>query len=171
MRFISGLSIAFLSALLFSCSAFAVDHLLIKLAYDTPPVVTEVVKPPPQQAQAPCVCNKELFSYLHLTDKQLNKIKSIQNQSYAMIAAKQSQLLLVRDRIELVIQQNIVDERALDKIINEKKEILGTIMKHRALVRHEIYSLLSDAQRLQYDKYIHTLEDQHFDSLAVGKTS
>ena len=171
MRFFSGLSIPLFSTLLFSYSAFAVDHLQIKSVDAQPVIVTDVVKPLPPPTQAPCVCKNDIFSYLHLTDKQLGKIKSIQIQSYAMIAAKHSQLVSVRNRIELVIRQNSVDEAALDKLINEKKEILATIMKHRALVKHEIYALLSDAQRVQYDKDVHTLDDQQFDNLAIGKSS
>ena len=109
---------------------------------------------------ASCPCNKMWIKKLDLNDEQQAKIKAIRAQARAVHVMKKDELMTINNQIQELIKLNELDESKLDILINQKKEIMGTLMKSRAMTKHQMYNVLTPAQKAKYEDLIKQEEKQ-----------
>jgi len=99
-----------------------------------------------------CSCGerfKNMMASLNLTPEQKDKIKAIKAQARQALKGKVKEMRSIRMQINTIVRSDTVDETKLDALINQKKDMIGNFMKHRAMVKHQIYMLLNDKQKAQ----------------------
>ena len=101
--------------------------------------------------QVSCPCKKMWVKTLDLNDEQQAKMKAIRAQARAVKKKKKDELITINNQIQELIKLNELDESKLDVLINQKKEIMGTLMKSRAMTKHQMYNVLTPAQRAKYE--------------------
>ncbi len=101
-----------------------------------------------------CHCNasKNPVNKLSLTDEQKAKIKVLKTQARANLKANYKQLKELRQQMNTLAQAEKIDEAKLDNLINQRSKIKNAMLKNRILTQQQIYTLLTDKQKLQYQE-------------------
>lgn len=110
-----------------------------------------------------CHCNDSTISSskLNLTDAQKVKIKNLKIQARTNLKANHKQLKVFNQQINALILVEKLDEAKLDNLINQKNKIQGVILKNRIMLKQQIYSLLTDKQKQQYQQMMKQKEQKH----------
>ena len=104
---------------------------------------------------------KQMVDSLKLDDTQQAKIKEIKEQTRQNEKADWQQMKTLREQIEQLVQSDDFDQSKLDALINQKKEILGNMMKAKIMAKHQIYSVFNPQQKAQYQQMIKQWEEKH----------
>ena len=112
-----------------------------------------------------CTCNKPSVKELHLSAEQETKIKAIREQASVVKAMNMKAMLTIHNQIEKLIRIGKLDDIKLDVLLDQKKDIMATMIKNRILVKHEIYSVLTPQQKTQYDGMMLTWEKNNMEKL------
>lgn len=78
--------------------------------------------------------------------KQLSQIKSQQTTEYTATFAK---VKMINKQLHALSKDKVMDEKKLDILINQKKELLGAIMKRNIIVRQQVTQILNPEQHAQ----------------------
>ncbi|MCA0402852.1 MAG: Spy/CpxP family protein refolding chaperone [Proteobacteria bacterium] len=117
---------------------------------------------PSTDSQSSCGCGghmKKMVETLKLDDSQQAKIKSIKEQMKASQQANREQMKSIRMQMNQLVQAPNVDEAKLDSLINQKKELMGQMMKARVMAKNQIFNLLNPQQKTQYQDMMKKWED------------
>ncbi len=95
-------------------------------------------------------CMKNTYKNLNLTPEQQTKIKTMKDQMMAGLKDKEVQMKAMHDEVKTLIQADTLDESKLDALVNQKKDVIGTMMKSKIMMRHEVYHLLTPKQKEQF---------------------
>lgn len=110
-----------------------------------------------------CHCNeiKSSMNQLNLTSEQKVKIKAIKAQTRASSKVNREQLKNLRQQINILAKAEKIDEAKLDNLINQRSKIKSAQLKNHILMRHQIYTLLTDKQKQQYQEMMKQREQKH----------
>lgn len=98
---------------------------------------------------------------LDLTAEQKNQIKAISEKAREEMKPKYEQMHANRMQLNELAAAKDVDQTKVDKLIDENKEILGSIMKMRVMVRHDIDMVLNDKQKEKLNKMVSEWKEKH----------
>jgi len=96
-------------------------------------------------------CMVNLHEKLDLTDDQKAKIKTIKAQNKAESKGQRQQLRSIHEQMKPLVRTHKLDEAKVDKLIAEKKDIMGSMMKSKVMMRHQIYNVLDMKQKAKFD--------------------
>ncbi|WP_028389524.1 Spy/CpxP family protein refolding chaperone [Legionella fairfieldensis] len=115
------------------------------------------------QQSTSCGCNgdkmKHMIDSLKLDEAQQTKLQTIKEQTKATIKANWQQMKALRSQMNQLIQSDTIDQTKLDSLINQKKELVGNMIKVKIMAKHQIYNLLNAQQKTQYQQMINQWED------------
>jgi len=103
-----------------------------------------------------CQAMQKMTKELDLTSEQQAKIKAIRTQARDTLQTKRQEMIKLRAEINALIQTDKLDEAKLTALINQKKEIVGSVMKTRITVKNQIYNVLNAQQKAKFS----TMMDQ-----------
>lgn len=107
----------------------------------------------------PCMDVQKLEKELNLTSEQKNKIMEIRKQAKEQMKGKWEEMKNLYKQKKELVRSEKMDEAKLDELINQKKEIIATMMKTKIMTKHQIYNVLDAKQKEQYaammDKWEH----------------
>jgi protein CpxP len=99
-----------------------------------------------------CYCKplETAVEKLNLTSEQQIKIKAIKKQMRESMRSKLVELRSLKPQLNGLIKSEKLDPAKLETLINQKKELLASIMKSRIMARNQIYNLLDTKQKEQF---------------------
>lgn len=103
---------------------------------------------------------KQMVDTLKLDDSQQAKIKAIKEQAKASEKSNWEQMKALRVQIDQLVQSDNVDQAKLDGLINQKKELFGSMMKTKIMAKHQIYGVLNAQQKKQYQQMVKQWEEK-----------
>lgn len=103
----------------------------------------------------------KLAMELELTPEQKTKIKAYKDQSRASMKASYTQLKALRSQINELIKSDKIDDAKLDNLVAQVNKIKGAMLKNRIMMQHEMYSLLTEKQKVKYQELKKKWEDKH----------
>ena len=98
---------------------------------------------------------------LDLTADQKMKIKAIGDKAREEMKPKYDEMRSNRMQLNELAAAKEIDQAKVDKLIDQNKEIFGTIMKMRVIVRHDVDMLLTDKQKEKLDKMVADWKEKH----------
>lgn len=109
-----------------------------------------------------CPCMKKMTQELKLTSEQQAKFKEIKQNTKDLAKSKESELKSLHAEIKDLIKAEKMDEAKLDKLVQKKEEILGSMMKARIMAQHQMYQALDTEQKVKFLKKLdHQYEMKH----------
>ncbi len=102
-----------------------------------------------------CTCKSVFFESLSLSPEQQTQISAIRTSANLIRAGKDKELMRIQDQIEELISVDKLDENKLNTLLTQKKNIMIALIKEKIFTRNQIYSLLTDQQKIKYNKMIH----------------
>jgi protein CpxP len=93
---------------------------------------------------------KKMISALNLDASQQAKIKGIKDQLKQSQQSNWEQMKSIRSQIHDLITSETMDDSRLNSLINQKKELLGEMMKAKINAKHQIYNTLNEQQKSQF---------------------
>lgn len=105
-------------------------------------------------------CMKDAYKSLNLTTEQQNKINTLKDQVKTNLKDKEVQMKAMHEQVKALVQADTLDQSKLDALINQKKEIIGDMMKSKIMMRHEVYHLLTPKQKEQFATHVEKCEQQ-----------
>ncbi len=103
----------------------------------------------------------QMAEKLDLTAEQKTKIQAISDKAREDMKPKFDEMRSIRMQLNEQAAAKEVDEAKIDKLIDQKKELLGSIMKTRVMVRHDIDMVLTDAQKAKMNKMMAEWKAKH----------
>jgi len=105
------------------------------------------------------------FNKLDLTPKQQTQINAIRTQANITRIKEEKDLLSIHSEIENIVMMDKIDEAKLDKLLDQKKDIMLLMIKSRIKVRHQVYNILTDKQKVKYNQMIQEWEKVHLQKI------
>ena len=87
------------------------------------------------------------ISKLDLTADQKTKIKAIRDKAKQDLAPLHKQMMVTHQQIEELFKAAKIDDSKFDSLINDKKELIGSIIKIRMNERRDISNVLTEQQK------------------------
>ncbi len=104
----------------------------------------------------------EKFSGIpNLTDEQITKIKKLRTEHMKEVTQKQALLKEKRAHLKVLMTQDNPNQKEIDKTVNEINSLRGDLMKSRIDMQLKIRSLLTDEQKVYFDKKVISGEHHH----------
>ena len=122
------------------------------------------------QATLACGCGQayvsgeryeKMTAKLDLTADQKEKIKMISAQAKDSLKPKIEEMRAVRMQLNEQADAATPDESKIDSLINQQKDIAGSIMKIRVMTRHQVAMILTDAQKVTLAKMVSDWKAKH----------
>ena len=110
------------------------------------------------------VCMHNIFEELNLTPDQKAKMKVIKHHAKAPLKVKWQEKKAVDKQLKAMVHAKNVDEAKLNTLINQKKEIIGSIVKIKFMVGHQVYNLLDAKQKEMFKAKMSKCEAKRLDS-------
>lgn len=95
-------------------------------------------------------CMHNVIEKVVLTADQRSQIKAIKEKSKAEKAKSVQDLRDIRTQMRPLVNSDSMDEKKLDALINQKKEIIAHIMKTKMMAKHQIYMVLDPSQKTMF---------------------
>lgn len=115
---------------------------------------------------------KRMFEKLNLTEQQKSQIEAIKNQYKEGMKAQFEEAKKLRKQMKDLVKADRVDENQLNQLVNQKKEIMGALLKSKIRMKNQIYHVLNEEQRKQYqemmEKKMRHMEKKHNDKTGQG---
>ena len=96
----------------------------------------------------------------NLTEDQISKIKELRTERMKEVTQKQALLKEKRAHLKVLMTQDNPNQKEIDKTVNEINSLRGDLMKSRIDMQLKIRSLLTDEQKVYFDKKI--ISGKHF---------
>lgn len=106
----------------------------------------------------------QISKELALTPDQEVRFKAIQEQLHSKLASLKSEYHSINDEIYSVTKDSSLDDSKLNALIEKKKEMVGIIIKDKAILLHKLYTILTPAQKIKLDELIKKREIMHSQS-------
>lgn len=114
---------------------------------------------------ASCGCKNNIYKKLELTPEQQTQIKAIREQANIIKIAKQKEMLSVNNQIQELIKADKLDEAKLDSLLNQKKELMASMIKNKVIVKHQIYNIFTAPQKEKYNEMMKAWEQKRLQKL------
>ncbi|WP_051546150.1 Spy/CpxP family protein refolding chaperone [Legionella lansingensis] len=101
---------------------------------------------------------KEMMQSLNLDSSQQAKIKAIKDQLRQSQQSNMQQMKSIRSQIHDLITSGTMDESKLNSLIDQKKELLGQMIKAKIKAKQQIYNVLNDQQKSQFKQMLQQWE-------------
>ena len=101
---------------------------------------------------------------LDLSAEQKEKIKVVREKSKADIRSKFEELHTLQHQKNEILAEPNLNEKKLDGVIHQEKEVLGSMLKIRAMERHEISGVLTVKQKAEFSEMMQKWEKEHHDN-------
>ncbi len=111
--------------------------------------------------QCPCIKIQKMKQELNLTPEQHDKIKAFKEKLKDDKKAKKEQLMSINKQVRELVKEDKLDEAKLDQLINQKTEIMASMMKNNIKLKHEIYGVLDSKQKKQFSAIMEQWEKKH----------
>ncbi|KTD08120.1 Spy/CpxP family protein refolding chaperone [Legionella jamestowniensis] len=110
----------------------------------------------------PCPSKRmqEMMDSLNLDASQQAKIKTIKDQLKQSQQSNWEQMKSIRSQIHDLVTADSMDNSKLDSLINQKKELLGQMMKAKITAKQQIYSVLNADQKSQFKQMMKQWEEK-----------
>lgn len=103
-----------------------------------------------------CACMHDkieaMAGSLNLTEQQQAKIKTIRSQFKDSMKAKMDEMKKLKMQAKALVHTDTLDEAKIDSIISQQKEVMGSMMKLKYTMKHDIYAVLSPEQKAKFAK-------------------
>lgn len=119
---------------------------------------------PTKKADTPCHCSskmKHISDNLSLSDAQKIQVKTIRKEAHTRAKANHKELKNIKAQINVLIKSNKMDEAKLDALISQRATLLAAMLKNHIMMQHQIYGLLNDKQKTQFDALKKQQESKH----------
>lgn len=100
----------------------------------------------------PCQDVKKMEKELNLTAEQKKKIKEIRKEAKDKMKAKWAEKKAIYKQKQELVRAEKLDEGKVDELVNQKKEIMASIMKTKITMQHDIYHVLDEGQKQKLSK-------------------
>ncbi|KTC65976.1 envelope stress induced periplasmic protein (plasmid) [Legionella adelaidensis] len=97
-----------------------------------------------------CHCMGQMMQELNLTPDQQKQIQQIKDQMKSQMQSNREQMQSLRTQMQTLIKSDKIDEAKLDSLVNQKKELMGTMMKAKIKMKNQIYNLLDAQQKTKF---------------------
>lgn len=87
-----------------------------------------------------------------LTEDQQTKIDALRVEHYKAVQPLRNQLNEIQAKYRTLMTTDPVDTKAVDKLIDERTSLMNKMMKLNAAHRAQVRSLLTDEQKISYDR-------------------
>lgn len=113
--------------------------------------------------QESCGCQhmKDMMKAFDLDKSQQAKIKTIKEDLSQSQQANREQMRSIRTQIHEFITSGSTDEAKLNGLIDQKKELLGQMIKARIMAKQQMYNVLTDKQKTQFKEKLQQWEQEH----------
>lgn len=98
------------------------------------------------------VCMHHAVSQLNLTQDQKTKIKTIKEQAKQEMKKAKSELHAIRMKMRPLVDTDTLDVAKLDALIQQKKDIIGAVMKTKLMAKHQMYTILDAKQKVMFNE-------------------
>ena len=95
-------------------------------------------------------CAHKAMKSIHLTQEQQTKMKAMKEQLHEKLKGREASMKELHSKIKVLIRSDKIDEHKLDSVVNEKKELVGSMMKSNIMLRHDMYHLLDAKQKTEF---------------------
>jgi periplasmic protein CpxP/Spy len=107
---------------------------------------------------------KKLVESLKLDPSQQAKIKTIKDQTKDKLKDTWEKMKALRQQTQEIVQADTLDESKLDNLVNQKKELIGTLIKAKITAKHQIYELLTPEQKTKFQELMKQWEEKRASS-------
>lgn len=88
---------------------------------------------------------------LGFTPDQQTQFNAMKTELTTKMAEDKIQLQKINDQITTLAKADVMDEPALDALITQKKEIMGAMMRNKAMMKSKMYHMLTPEQKVKLD--------------------
>jgi len=103
----------------------------------------------------------QLSKELSLTPEQMTRLSTLQQEIRSKMTGLQTEFHSINDEINTISKSSPIDEAKLNALIDKKKEIVGVMMKNKAMLVHEIYTMLTPDQKSKFDEMVSNRAKMH----------
>ncbi|KTC67928.1 16 kD immunogenic protein [Legionella birminghamensis] len=93
---------------------------------------------------------QEMVQTLQLTQDQQDKIKAIKDNAKSTMKDNWQQMKSIREEMKALVMSPTLDQAKLDSLIQQKTNLMASMMKTKITMKNQIYNLLNDQQKQQY---------------------
>ncbi|MBA4696169.1 MAG: Spy/CpxP family protein refolding chaperone [Legionella sp.] len=107
---------------------------------------------------------KKMMHELNLDKAQQDKIKSIKDELKVSQKSNWDQMRGLHKQVHEIIQSNTLDNAKLDQVVDQKKELLGRMMKAHITAKQQMYNVLNDKQKAKLNQMMQQCDakNEHF---------
>lgn len=116
-------------------------------------------------------CMDGVYKKLDLTPEQTNKIKAIKDQVVTGMKDKELQMKALHNQLKDLVRADAMDQSKLDALVNQKKELIGEMMKNKIMTRFEIYHLLTAKQKETFTSSVDMCEQKMISAMEGADTA
>ena len=104
---------------------------------------------------------EKITDKLDLTSDQKAKIKTIKMQTKEKLKPKFTEMHANRIQLNELANADVLDESKIDSVINQQKDLLGSVIKMRVMTRNEISKVLTAEQKSKLHGMIAKWDEKH----------
>ncbi len=113
-----------------------------------------------ENGQCPCMRMQKISQELNLTADQKEKIKAIKEEARKSLQANKEEMISIRTQVKELIKSDKIDEAKLNKLLEQKKEILASKMKTKIMMKNQIYNVLNAQQKAKFSAMMDKWENK-----------
>ncbi|MCX7115315.1 MAG: Spy/CpxP family protein refolding chaperone [Gammaproteobacteria bacterium] len=110
-------------------------------------------------------CVRAAVKSVHLTKDQQTKVDAMKAEMKASLHGKWSEMKELHAQAKVLIRSEKMDEAKLDTLINQKKELMGSIMKTKIMMKHHMYNVLDAKQKASLSTKMDQCEKEKMDAM------
>lgn len=114
-----------------------------------------------------CGCMAQMMQDLNLTADQQQKINQIRDQTKSQMQSQKDQMRALKGQINDLIKSEKIDEAKLDSLVNQKKDLMASMMKAKIKMKNQIYNVLDAQQKTKFAAML----DQKMNKGPQGKSA
>ncbi|WP_207384182.1 Spy/CpxP family protein refolding chaperone [Legionella nagasakiensis] len=103
---------------------------------------------------------QKISQELNLTADQKEKIKAIKEEARKSLQANKEEMISIRTQVKELIKSDKIDEAKLNKLLEQKKEILASKMKTKIMMKNQIYNVLNAQQKAKFSAMMDKWENK-----------
>jgi len=108
-----------------------------------------------------CAHMKAMVRKLNLSAAQQTKINAIKKQAKNSLHTNYQEMKSIHNQIDALIKTDKLNEAQLNSLINQKKDVMASLLKTRTVMKHQIYNTLNAAQKVKYSAMMNQPAHKH----------
>ncbi|KTD21622.1 Spy/CpxP family protein refolding chaperone [Legionella londiniensis] len=117
----------------------------------------------------PCMDIQKMEKELNLTADQKNKIMEIRKQAKEQMKATWEQMKALHQQKKELVRSEKMDQAKLDELVNQKKELMASMMKTKIMTQHQIYNVLDENQKEKFAAMMDKWEQKKMEKMEKMK--